>query len=441
VTILKQLSATTQTDGTAVTAGPGNSNWSSLSTGSGNTHVFRDAAKMGSSAGYQMTSGGANATIAYLDLDADVNDFEFRIPFSWTGTITATTVIGRGYSDTAHVSDIWSFSLLTSGRIQFVEKITGGLNVTSPSTAGLTLAAGSQYMLIGQVDVSAGTISIDCYPLGGATKLFTLAGTLLGTAATRSFRWSIGIGTGGMTALNTSSAFALGTGGKLSRTDIANTPPSVTVAAFQNVAAAAAVTASVSATDEGSITSYAWTVVAASSTATPTLTNASTATVSFTAPAVGNLVTLQCVVTDDLGASTTVTTEVRVPTSGAFTTLAIGGTGAAWTNVGGAATGGAALADALDTTYVESPDYATTESERRWRLQPLTPRSALQLTNRNLVTATGGTKKFRLYEANTLREEWTVPQHTTVADDAFTLSSPGSISDWGGLWVAEAVAS
>jgi hypothetical protein len=220
---------------------------------------------------------------------------------------------------------------------------------------------------------------------------------------------------------------------------VANVPPVVLPIPNQDVVAAAAVTVTASATDDGSIASYAWTVVTGSSSATPTLTGASTATVTFTAPAAGNLVTLQCVVTDNLAATTTVTTEVRVMNSSTFTVLSLTGTGAAWTNTGGAANDGAALADGSDTTYSESPDYTAVESERRWRLQPLAARSALTLTVRGLVTAAGGVRKIRLYEGTTMRQEWTVTPGTTVGDIPLTVTTPAAISDWGNLYIAAAV--
>ncbi len=214
-----------------------------------------------------------------------------------------------------------------------------------------------------------------------------------------------------------------------------------TVTGPQNVAAGATVTATVVPSGPP-VTSYAWSVVSGSSTATPTLSGASTATVSLTAPAAGSLVTLQCVVSSSTG-SVTVTTEVRsVIVSGEVDFLPLGGTGGTgWTNAGGAPTEGAALSDALDSTYVESPDYAGTESERRWRYQPSAPRSSLTITLRPEVTATGGTTKARLYCGTTLVQEWTITQGTSWADQALTVTTPASITDWGNLWLAVAVKS
>ncbi len=221
-------------------------------------------------------------------------------------------------------------------------------------------------------------------------------------------------------------------------------PPTASITpAYQNVVAGAAVSATVSANDpDGSIASYAWTVVGASSTTTPSLTGASTDTVSLTAPAAGNLVTLQCVVTDNEGATVTVTTEIRVTVTGTFTTLALDvGTNVAWTLIGAAGTKGAALADALDSTGSQSPAYAGTQTEERHRLQPLVPRSTLTLTTRTSVTTTGGTTKVRLYEGNTLRQEWELDQSTSAADQDCVVTSPAEIVDWGNLWVATSAVS
>lgn len=215
------------------------------------------------------------------------------------------------------------------------------------------------------------------------------------------------------------------------------TPPTVTLTADQNVAAGSTATATADATDDGTIASYAWTVLASKSSTSPALTGAGTATVTFTAPAAGHVVTLQCVVTDDSGNATTRTTEVRVPKSGNFATLAVPGT--TYTNVGGAANTGAALADASDATYAESPSYTATATEFRQRLEPLVPRTALTITVRHMVTAAGGVKKFRLYEGTTLRQEWTLTQPTTMTDEALTVTNPGAIVDWGALHIAEVV--
>lgn len=222
--------------------------------------------------------------------------------------------------------------------------------------------------------------------------------------------------------------------------DVANAAPTLSLTANQNVAASASVSVTATASDsDGSIASYAWTLVSGSSTGAPSLTGASTATVSFTAGAAGNLYTLQCVVTDNGGATATATTEVRVPVSSGTSIrhLTLDGTGAGtWTKAGGSSTDGAALSDESDSTYVESSALSSTEQTRRVRLQPSVSRTGLQLQEKvYLDSSASPTVKFRLYEGTTLRQEWTQAVTTTNTEYTLTVSSPGSITDWGNLYV------
>lgn len=295
-------------------------------------------------------------------------------------------------------------------------------------TSGSTTGAGSLSVYNADSGTATGTISVTNTDMGTANFSKVDLGTPTNTSGAITHYWEdVQLRDGGS--------------GEIGPYAPANTPPTVAVTANQDVAAAASVSATATATDsDGTIASYAWTV-AYSSTTSPTLTGASTATVSLTAPAAGNLVTLQCVVTDNGGATTTVTTEVRVPTTGSFATLPGAGSGATWTNTGGASSEGVALSDASDTTYIESPAFIATASTHKFRLQPLTTRSDLTLTSRSLLTALGGTVLVRLLEGTTQRQQWTVTQSTTVNDQSLAVTTPSAISDWGNLWVEYSVAS
>lgn len=225
---------------------------------------------------------------------------------------------------------------------------------------------------------------------------------------------------------------------------ITTTPPTVSTPANQNVAATGAVSVSVTASSSSAtIASYAWSFTYPTSGA-PTLTGASTANASFTAGAVGNLYVLQCVVTDSNAVSTTVTTEVRVPTSGDATVLsgAASASVGSWSNVGGASTPADAVADTSDTTYVESATLGTTEFSDRFRLAPMTARSALNLTVRLAQDTSGSTTvKVRLFEGSTQRQQWTQAITTSFADYALSLTSPGAVTDWGNLYLEAAATS
>lgn len=243
--------------------------------------------------------------------------------------------------------------------------------------------------------------------------------------------------------------------------DVANLPPVISsITANQSVTAGATgVTATVVASDpDGTIASYAWSVVTAESSATPTLSGASTNTVSLTAPAAGNVVVLQCVVTDSGGATTTATTEVRVPvgTGADAAALSIEGIGdSGWTIIGGSANQGTALGDGSSTTRVESPDITVTASVRTWRLKPMATRTALRITLSAAVLTSSitHTSKVRVYQGpptltqiteratSTLKkvsDNSTSNLTTSDLDLYLELTAPevAAISDWGDVRVA-----
>lgn len=233
-----------------------------------------------------------------------------------------------------------------------------------------------------------------------------------------------------------------------------NQPPTVSISANQTVAASASVTVSVTASDpDGTVASYAWTgtrytTSAAPASVTPT-SGAGTASIAYTASSAttGVLDVWSCTVTDNLGATTTATTEVRVPTGGEILPLrGFAGVGTTVTVAGGAASPGEAMSDASDTTYVEWPSATGTEQSYMFRLAPATSRSALTGTHRLMQDVTGTlTDKVRLFQgANTTGssvtqlQEWSFAALTTsAADYTGTVSSVGSITDWGNLWLAD----
>lgn len=224
----------------------------------------------------------------------------------------------------------------------------------------------------------------------------------------------------------------------------AGAPPTVSTPANQNVAAAAAVTVAVTASSSSStIASYAWSYVYPSS-GGPTLSGTTTNTVSLTAGSAGDLYQLQCVVTDANSLTTTVTTEVRVPTAGDATTLPGAATAnvGTWANVGGGSTPGQAMSDSSDTTYTESAVLTSTETSARYRLQPMTARSALNLTVRLETDTTGTTSpKVRLFEGTTQRQQWSQAVTNAWGDYTLSLTSPGAITDWGNLSIEFAATS
>jgi len=227
----------------------------------------------------------------------------------------------------------------------------------------------------------------------------------------------------------------------------ANVPPTVSVGASQNVAAGATVSLTSTATDvDGTVASRAWSFDYPT-TGAPTLTGASSANASFTAGAAGSYYVLRHTATDDTGASSSATTEIRVPASGSVRPVALNATGVGtWTRAGSAATDGAAVADELSTTYNESPSVSSTEATRRYRLAPSAARSAAQIAVDLSQDSTGTlTATVRLYEGTTLRQTWTVTTagDTSIVSRTVTLSPAtiAAITDWANLYVEVGAAS
>lgn len=220
----------------------------------------------------------------------------------------------------------------------------------------------------------------------------------------------------------------------------ANSDPTVSVTAAQSVAASASVALTATAADsDGTIASYAWAWDYPTSGA-PSLTGASTATVSFTAGSAGFLGIIHCTVTDDDGATATASTEVRVPKTGTINLPAIDGTGVGtWTNLSGSATDGADLSDGSDTTAIVSPTVSGTAATRRLRLDPSTTRSDGTLTVRVDKDSAGSLVcNVLLYEGTTLRQTWSnVTVTTSIANQALSLSAPtvAAITNWANLYV------
>ena len=214
----KQLTQVTQADGTAQTTG--NSGWSSLSTGSGNTAIFADGAKMGAIAGYRMTCGGTAQNIAYFDLSSSVTVMALRVPIQ-ISAITTVSAILRWYNDSGHTTNLGSLGITSTGKIQFVEASGSGTALNISSTA--SLSAATPYVLMILIDKGANTFSAVAYPSGSTTAAASISGTLGGAmmdaASLQQVRWAIGTATS-LGYLDTNSDFAVGHGDWLARTDV-----------------------------------------------------------------------------------------------------------------------------------------------------------------------------------------------------------------------------
>ncbi|MEW1990701.1 hypothetical protein [Microbacterium sp. NPDC078849] len=222
-------------------------------------------------------------------------------------------------------------------------------------------------------------------------------------------------------------------------TSIGNEPPSVSAGGDQTVAGGSTVLLAGTASDPGgSVASTAWSFVAAESTGTPTLSGGNTLTPSFVAGAAPQLYTLQLTATDNLGASSTDTVEIRVPASGAADArpLPFAATkSGAWTRNGGTSDG-AALADESNTTYLESDAVSGAEQSIRFRLAPSTARATGKVQVTLGMDSGVGNWQIRLFEGTTLRQAWTqagVPATPTAYEFTLLPATISAITDWSNL--------
>jgi hypothetical protein len=216
-----------------------------------------------------------------------------------------------------------------------------------------------------------------------------------------------------------------------------NVAPTATYTqATQSVAAGATVSATLSGTDpDGSISAYQHSIDFPGS-GGPTLTNASSATVTFTAPAAPALVKLSGYVVDNAQAqSPATTTEIRIPGSAAqLTTIpnVVAASTGTVTNVGGSPAG-ALLADTSDSTYVE----ASAGGSFTVRCVPIASPSALNVIFR-LSTDTGaGSAKVELLQGTStvVQASSTLSITATPTDYTLAVTNLSAITDPGALYV------
>ena len=439
-------------DGTAITTG--NTGASTVSLGSGSTGAYAAAAKAYGAVGVRL-SLAASTSPAFRFLfasSATNNQAAFRFCTSGPNGAASGTVNAINFVTFRHGSGTVCSIGYDKGNagLNFRDG-TSGTILASITFAAMTTAAGStvnlatilEYSLV--INNSTGVWALKAYLPGTSTVVWNASGTSTFTSTAAFAGLQFG-GSSDVTVTQDIDYVQLNDGGSSEiSAPASNQLPTLTLTANQTVAAGGAVAVSASATDpDGTIASYAWSVLYPT-TGAPSLTGASTAACLFTAGAAGSLYILQCVVTDNSGGTTTKTTEVRVPNPTA-TVLPLTGqaTGASgWGIVGSASDQGSAVNDADAATMVESPDISATASARRFRLPPMAARSALQVTLRGaILTASGPTGcKCRVGSGSTQHAEYTITP-TTTSSDISVPSSPtdqatlaAAVTDWGSVWV------
>jgi hypothetical protein len=208
--------------------------------------------------------------------------------------------------------------------------------------------------------------------------------------------------------------------------------------------------------DDGSGLNVLWSVSRTTTTGITVLstglTGTTTATLhgdASTTSIAGSVLTATITATDDGGLISSDSTEILipvVPTSGtatlrplAFDPIVTG----TWTRAGSATSDGAALADELSNTYIESGATSVTPQSHRHRLQPCpTGLTAITATD-SVLTDTGTcTGVEKLYEGTTLRATGNNTTVTTTATNvSVTLPDASTIVDPSVLWAETVVTS
>jgi hypothetical protein len=424
---------------------------SSTSSMGGGTHTFRTAMAAHGSFGYQVVNASGVGSYRRWNFAAATTE--------WQASVVVTLPSAWPLQNTS----IYAFpNAGGTGRFGISLTATGGLfvqDVGSAHTAtiitGGTLSLGGKYRIVTQAvggSTTASQVTIKVYSNTGSGWTNQVGSTYTASNWNMGTDQAVGIDLG----VNSSpGAIVLtmgfddiqindGTGSEIGDYVYVNVPPTVDAGANQNVSSGATVSLSATASDsDGNIASHEWSFDYPSNGA-PALTGGNTATPSFTAGSAGSLYILRDTVTDNGGATASDTVEVRVPTNTVLAPLPGAGTGAGtWTNVGGAASEGAALADSNDATYVESAAVSASEQNRRFRLTPSQTRTSGTITVRVAQDTAGAlVGKVRLYEGTTMRQEWTITVTTSIADQTCTLSGAtvSAITDWSNLFVEVAAA-
>lgn len=370
--------------GTAVAAGNGGGDpWSSVTA---NTAVYTAA-----QAHTPPTSALGPATAVFLirNVPAGTQQVKTRSYFFIPAQQAAAVdiVLTRVYTSAAVAAGILARGFHTAATRRFVLQTrgSGGYVEAYLSPQGGGWLAG---WYRAELDVRSGTS-----PTTGAARMRIFAGE--STEPLVDSGWVTGIDTAGTLAalqdarhglVDATFVDSLGVRTGADATDDpwpTNNPPTVTLPGPLVVTAGQPWSLPAVVTDDGTIASTTWQVTRTSPDGTVEVTSGLSGTTTATLAGdgtttqPGTVLTATLTATDDDGASTTATTEVRVPTAGRVTTLGGAGTGDPWTVVGTALSTGAAMGDDDPTTGARSPqdDPATTT----WRLTPVAPRTSLQV--------------------------------------------------------------
>lgn len=325
----------------------------------------------------------------------------------------------------------WRISVSSLGNVRLIN--AAGAAVASTSSQPITV--GNTYRVEVQVNHTTGAYGVQVFDGDSTTALATLSGTSAAAFGTSTQQVVFGrSSTPDYTALIDSIAVDTG---PLGPRQTANTPPTANAGTdITNGQTGVAVSRTGTSSDsDGTVVAHEWICsVYPSGSSAPTLSGASTATVSFT-PSTTGVYVLEYRVQDDDGAWSdydAVTVYVPSTTISVRTTSSNPG---GWTNVGGASSLSAAMNDSSDSTYAQSSIGTADPSRLFMRLNPLYPPTAFDMDVKHALSASGsGYAYVRLYDSDgtTVRKTWTLSPSTTAATTTLSLTGGeiGTVTSW-----------
>lgn len=320
-----------------------------------------------------------------------------------------------------------------------IYEFPAGTSVTDQSAGTVVTGAAAGNTIINTVGIAAPTTT---YTFTWASPMVKDVDVTVLTDVTDGYAFSVGyvdnVTTGQATTYGTASpaktpdstfSIALGFGA-------ANNPPTANAGADQTVTIGANVTVTGTDSDtDGTVTSRLWTFDSYPGATAPTLSNASTASASFTAATSGVYV-LRYTVTDNGGATGSATVTITAPGTTARPTSVVGTTD--WVTTG-AANAAAAMADEDASTLVTSPNSPAAADTLTVDLGPLVTMTAFSMVISSWLSASGsGTATVALMEGATARKTWPLTLTTTSTDYTLTMTSAecATVTDWSALSVA-----
>lgn len=436
-------------EGAALTNGTSGSVASSVNAPS--TSVFSASAAAHGSFGGRFTAGAANNAYRRWPFAVPTQRFQFSGVVTLPATTPAANTTILSFSNSAGVGRL-TLQYEPAGGL--VLRDQGGAHFYSLGTSAVFTPGGQYRIAIEAIggSLTASRVTAQAYSKSG-TRFTTPVGTAVNATDANMTTDSI-VGTDVGIVTQSAAVYSIGwddlqlNDGVGNRISDYGSVPLVDAGAHKSALPNTTVSLTGTATTpEGTVASRAWAVVPALSTGTPTLSGATTATVSLvTAGTSPQLYTLEYTVTGSNGGVAKDTVEVRVPAGGsaarplAFPTTSTPG----WIRNGGTSDGGV-LADESNTTYLESAPVSAAEQTQRIRLAPRTPMTSTSLEITLSMDVGTGSWAVRLYESGDpvlgsgiLRQSWTqAGVGTTATNYTFALSAPtvAAIVDWNDLWI------